>query len=164
MKIDTEHSNGNPFYEGLITKDTLAVLPVYHEWYQARIIDRFKADVYLTETPSKVIDLACLYWMSSPSAMRRSINVLLNCHKKLPVAIQPELNIFACPTASPEQFGCMWIFPWHIADKGGDKSSSYVIFHNGTRIDLPVSFYVLQKQIQRTCEIMVRYMSSINER
>lgn len=164
MIIEKEQKIEPSIHEGIITPDTLAVVPTHHEWYQAKILDRFKADVYRAERTSRVIELACLYWMSSPEGMRKAMSQTLGCHKKLPVAIQAELKIVACPTLSPEQFECMWIFPWHVIHKGGDSKSSFVIFRNGTRLDLKVSYHVLERQIQRTCEFMVRYISSVHER
>ncbi|WP_425571854.1 competence protein ComK [Pontibacillus salipaludis] len=54
------------------------------------------------------------------------------------------MNTFAFPTMSPEQFECIWSFPWHVWKGGGDKHGSYTIFLNGVRMAFPVSYYVFR--------------------
>ncbi|QSS99792.1 competence protein ComK [Pontibacillus sp. ALD_SL1] len=147
----------------IVTPSTMVLAPHHHEWYQARILDRYAGEIYSKERPSKIIETSCLHWMTSPEGIRRAMKFQLDYHKKAPLAIQPELNIFAFPTMSPEQFGCIWIFPWHVWKKGGDKHGSYIIFLNGDRMDFPVSYYVLNKQYQRTCEAFFKYKKFVAE-
>ncbi|KGP89867.1 hypothetical protein N780_09455 [Pontibacillus chungwhensis BH030062] len=147
----------------IVTPSTMVLAPYHHEWYQATIIDRYAGEIYSEETTSKIIESSCLHWSSAPEGIRRAMRFQLGFHKKSPLAIQPELDLFGFPTISPEQFGCYWIFPRHVWKKGGDKNRSYIIFRNQVRMEFPISYYVLNKQYQRTCEIYFKYKMAIAE-
>lgn len=146
-----------------ISKRTAAIKPVKHPDYLSQIIEP-DAILYVTEPPLTIIKEACLQGYSSYEGRRDSVKYYTDYQRKLPIAINPKLNIFAFPSISPEAYECSWLFPTHIKSISqaitADKTiQSIVTLKNGRTIYMSESPAVLKKQLQRTAYFSMMYFA-----
>ncbi|OIJ09147.1 hypothetical protein BKP35_17255 [Anaerobacillus arseniciselenatis] len=90
---------------------------------------------------------------------RKAAKRLARLHFKAPVAIHPEGNIYSFPTLSPKKFECSWIFPNHIKDIAPSKKDlgkSVILFSNLKEVELGISYFMLEEQLQRSVYCLMR--------
>jgi competence protein ComK len=146
-----------------ISNKTAAVLPVKHPEYLTKVIEP-DTTLYVTKPPFSIIKEACLQGYSSYEGRRESVKYFTGYQRKVPIPINPKLNIFAFPTLSPEAFECSWLFPSHIqtishAITADHTIRSLVTLKCGQTIYMTESPAVLKKQLQRTAHFSMMYFS-----
>ncbi|WP_456274782.1 competence protein ComK [Bacillus sp. AK031] len=146
-----------------ISKRTASLMPVKHPDYLTKVIESDRI-LYVTKPPFAIIKEACLQGYSSYEGRRESVKYYTGYERKVPIPINPKLNIFAFPSISPEAFECCWLFPSHIKtisqSKTADKAiRSLVTLKNGTTIPMSESAAVLKKQLQRTAYFSMMYFN-----
>ncbi|KGX86354.1 competence protein ComK [Pontibacillus litoralis] len=136
---------------GLIGPNTMMIVASPQETYQTKITDKVEGDIYVSATPQEVILSACLEGFSDYEGRRLATINRTEYKKKVPIAIHPQQDIFAFPTQSSKQPNCVWLFASHIKDIAENGTKHVIIhFQNGTTTQLPVSKYVIKKQMERT--------------
>lgn len=139
-----------------VTTATQALLSVAHPDYSTIIFENgYK--FYVRQTPTQLIKKACIPGGSSYEGRRTAVSMLIGAKHKVPIPIFPPENIYAFPTHSPTQFECSWIFFHHVKCVVPYGKHSKVTFKNGQTIILPVSYYTIEKQMNRTAQCMVRF-------
>ncbi|MBM7571394.1 competence protein ComK [Aquibacillus albus] len=140
-----------------VNEQTMALLPAAHLDYYTIVLD-CNRQLLVKRTPLQLIGSACLKAGSSYDGRRSAVIYLTNSKKKIPIPIDPFLNIYAFPTCSPSQFHCHWIFYHHVKSIVSNSKTSQantpssIIFKNEYQLPMKESFYLLEKQMHRTAE------------
>ncbi|SET17086.1 competence protein ComK [Salinibacillus kushneri] len=146
-----------------IKPSTMALLPTRHFEYDTLVMEQ-EQEFYVRKTPLQLIKKACLEARSSYDGRREYIMYKTNFRHKVPIPVNPSLQIYAFPTRSPQDFNCKWIFFQHIQSlqhAPSIKSSnekSIITFKNGQTLGMGESYYLLERQMQRTgsCVLIMR--------
>lgn len=118
-------------------------------------------DYIVKKTPTKLIDEACRFFGSSLQGRMDGTRDISKITHKPPIAIDPSSGMYFFPTASPTSNHCSWIAHSHVdfIDQFG-HDQTVIVFKNGKRIILDVSYGSMTNQLNRTAQF--RY--SLEER
>lgn len=143
-----------------ISRTTEALLPAKELLHDTRIYDR--SGVYLSKKSQ--IDLicdACLEGGSTYDGRRKAMVYHLKYEHQTPIVISTANGICAFPTESPDNLDCYWIFYHHVRNMMPlSKHSTIVHFHSGLKIEVPVSYARLQKQMERMGRCISHYSNN----
>ncbi len=144
-----------------VNKNTLALLPTFQPDYNTIAIEPC-GEYQIRKTPLQLIKHACLEGGSSYEGRREAVAYLIGAKNKVPIPINPLEQIYAFPTHSPKQFECSWIFQHHIRSLKphsfpNQTKGSIITFKNNFQLTLPISYYTIEKQMQRTSYCMIRF-------
>lgn len=149
-----------------VNKNTMALLSVAHPDFDSIALEpRFELSI--RKPPLPLIKHACLEGGSSYEGRRAAVIYQTGVKHKVPIPINPLEQICAFPTHSPKEFECAWIFPNHVRQVTpyilhNQPHQTKIIFQNLTHIILPVSYYTIEKQIQRSSYTMIRFSHHMN--
>lgn len=137
-----------------ITPLTMAIVP--HESEEGvvhtRIMER-ETSYLVASHPSKVIDSACKYFGASLKGRQEGAFDVCKFTHKVPIAIDPYSGMYYFPTESPVSQTCVWIAHTHVKEiRKAQYQQTEVIFTNGERIIVDVSFGSMQNQLHRTAQ------------
>ncbi|MFD2130096.1 competence protein ComK [Pseudogracilibacillus auburnensis] len=114
-------------------------------------------------TPTKVIDHACKFFGSSLKGRLEGTKDISNITHKAPVAIDPSSGMYFFPTASPMNKNCSWISHSHVDFvKPIRNDKTELIFKNGARISVDVSYGSILNQVQRTAQFRYSLENRMN--
>lgn len=146
----------SPTYE--ITPLTMAVLVHYDGRGNvgAWILEE-NDDYYVDNSPSKVIDQSCRFFGSSLRGRQEGTFNICGITHKAPISIDPSNGMYFFPTASPTNPKCSWIAHSHVARVNNiDRDTSEILFINGRKLPIQVSYGSLCNQVHRTAQF--RYL------
>lgn len=111
------------------------------------------AEYVSNHSPSKLIDDACKFFGSSLRGRQEGARDISGLTHKVPVSIDPACGMYFFPTYSPTSPKCSWIAHSHI-DKinRSQESRSELIFKNGKKIKLDISYGSMLNQVRRTAQ------------
>lgn len=134
-----------------VNEKTNALKPAFQLDYQTIVLEG-KREFYVKKTPLELIKLAAIRGGADYDGRRTSMSYLTGIHKKIPIPINPQKNIYAFPTTSPSQAHCCWIFFHHVDEIKPSKGTyrSIVQFKNGSEIKMNETLHILEKQMYRT--------------
>ncbi len=113
--------------------------------------------------PTKVIDNACKYFGSSLKGRLDGTRDISGITHKSPIVIDPSSGMYFFPTASPINVKCSWIAHSHIEMIiPKEKNLTEILFRNGQRIDLAISYGSMMNQIHRTAQFRYSLEKRIN--
>jgi competence protein ComK len=143
-----------------LNPNTMAVLPMRDEKYASKILETDDV-LFSAKTPIQLIKDACLEGGSTYEGRKRAVVHLTGTQNKIPVPVNPQLDMYAFPTESPNSFDCQWIFHNHVKRilPGKQSQGSIIVFSNHTKLHLDISYYSLQKQLHRTAYTRFRFSS-----
>jgi competence protein ComK len=143
-----------------INKETMALVSVNHFDYDTIVYETNRI-LYVKQRPIEMIKEGCLDGGSTYDGRRLAVIRLTGAKHKIPIPIQPNQNIYAFPTHSPDLYECSWIFYHHIRTilpHPTDYSQSQILFKNGQDpLTLELSYASLEKQLHRTSYCIVRF-------
>ncbi|MEH7238866.1 competence protein ComK [Bacillus sp. JJ1562] len=144
-----------------INLQTMAILSVAEFEYSAIVLEG-ENRILVRQTPLQMIKAACLEGGASYEGRRKAVIHLTGAIQKVPIPINPRRKIFAFPTHSPTTFECNWIFFHQIKTITHPKiqsptNQSIIHFKNNQTLSMNESYYVLQKQYQRTAMCILQY-------
>lgn len=148
-----------------IHSNTMALLPSNHKDYDT-IVKEPDRDIYVKQKPLELIKQACLERFATYEGVREAVQHNTGLKRKVPIPINPHLNLYFFPTHATNHFDCCWISYYHVLriEKSlTNHPSSTIIFKSGERLHLDVSPYVLKKQMERTLECMEGYLDWQNK-
>ncbi|MEI3612853.1 competence protein ComK [Pseudogracilibacillus sp. SO30301A] len=112
-----------------------------------------KKEYTVHTTPTKMIDEACKFFGSSLKGRLEGTKDISRITHKAPIAIDPSSGMYFFPTASPSNEECSWIAHSHVKDiQSIGKTKTEIIFKNGRRIIINVSYGSMMNQLQRTAQ------------
>lgn len=137
-----------------ITPLTMAVLPQHDDnGYLGSLILEDKEEFVVSYSPSKMIDYACQFFGASLSGRQKGTKIVSQMTHKVPVSIDAHSGMYFFPTMSPVNPKCAWIGHTHIESVNKvENHKSEIVFRNGQRVVLDVSFGSIMNQINRTAQ------------
>ncbi|MRG87643.1 competence protein ComK [Salinibacillus xinjiangensis] len=150
-----------------INESTLALLPATHHEYDTIVLVQDQK-LYVRKTPLQLIKKACLEAGSSFNGRREAVIYQTSFFNKVPIPILPSRDIYAFPTHSPSDFQCQWIFYNHVQSIKTNRSpskpsvKSIIIFKNEHQLSMRESYYLLEKQMQRTAICILQHRSFLD--
>ncbi|MEK4803219.1 competence protein ComK [Oceanobacillus sp. FSL K6-0118] len=139
-----------------IHSNTMALLPSNHKDYDT-IVKEPDRDIYVRQKPLELIKQACLERFATYEGVREAVQHNTGLKRKVPIPINPHLNLYFFPTHATNHFDCCWISYYHvlrIEKHLTNHTFSTILFKSGDRLNLDVSPYVLKKQMERTLMCM----------
>ncbi|MFD1037198.1 competence protein ComK [Virgibacillus byunsanensis] len=151
-----------------INNQTMVLQPASHFEYNT-IVYEVNRTLFVNKTAIQLIKAACLSGGAAYDGRRTAVMYQTGANRKVPIPISPSKNIFAFPTRSPSKFDCHWIFynhiesikPTHTSQK---NTKSIFSFKNGQQLAMNESYYLLEKQMQRTAFCILQYTAFLNHR
>ena len=140
-----------------INEDTLAIIP---KEYKKTIVYEKNNKYVIEENVNKIMEDSCLYFGSTLKGRQIGSTSLLNITHKVPILIEETSEIIFFPTSSPRLKECSWISLNNIKSYDRDKNGSKITFNDGSIVNLPISYGMLNNQILRSSRL--QYM--INQR
>ncbi|UCZ52936.1 competence protein ComK [Bacillus shivajii] len=140
-----------------INEETIALIPAKSIEYDTIVLEE-NAKYYVKQTPINIINKGCLEGGSDYKGRRRAVTHLTGTVNKVPIPINPHLNLYAFPTHSPKHRECSWLFYHHIRKLTPESPhETTVTFTNDDSIQMNVSYSILEKQIYRTSYCVIRF-------
>ncbi|MFC3884680.1 competence protein ComK [Bacillus songklensis] len=136
---------------------TMAVMYHIDASFQTRMID-LDGDYLTSKSPQKLFDEICLKHGSTYEGRREAVVRSLGYEKRTPFL--PALGIYTFPSASPQHFDCVWLFPRHILQivpHPTNHHHSIVKFHNGSELVVKARPAFLKAQYERTAASALRF-------
>lgn len=141
-----------------ITRNTMALVPSYR-FDSSTLVIEVNKQFYVKQTALEIINNGCLEGYSSYKGRREAAIYQIGSIYKVPIAINPNLDIFSFPTHSPTHHDCHWLFYNHIKEyssANNKPSHSIVTLSNTSKILVPISVSALKKQIHLTSHCMLQ--------
>ncbi|HEX6593622.1 MAG TPA: competence protein ComK [Bacillota bacterium] len=145
-----------PSYE--ITPLTMAILAHEDEHgnFGTWVLEE-QGEYFVNRSPSKIIDCACRFFGSSLKGRQEGTRDICGITHKAPISIDPSSGMYFFPTFSPLNEKCSWISHSHIQQvKPSTNQRTQLLFTNGKRIFIDISFGSMMNQVQRTAQF--RYL------
>jgi competence protein ComK len=144
----------------LLDERALAIKSIFTGDYRSEIFSTH--GIYYSKlTPKKLLNKACVNYLSTKKGRMQAATILLGYSRKPPFIISPnEFGVF--PTASPDNPDCVWIFGHRFEVKEVTKNESIVTFVNGTAIKVKASKNIIDNQNRRLHTLLS--MSSVMDR
>ncbi|WP_096185759.1 competence protein ComK [Evansella halocellulosilytica] len=140
-----------------INEQTMALIPAQQIEFDTIAIET-NGRYFVKQTPMNIIKRGCLEGGSNYEGRRKAVTHLTGTMHKVPIPVNPHLNLFAFPTHSPKHFECGWLFYHHIRQLSPTTPhETTVTFTNNETIQVNTSYYTLEKQIHRTSYCVIRF-------
>lgn len=138
----------------VINYETMLIETADHPEYLTKILDVKKGTIYSKRTPKSLMKEAAFLNNLSIKGHLDVVNKRFPNMKKIPLMINPNLSVIMIPTTSPSNANCKWINYIQIDDYFEHENKSKIIFRNGEEILLPITYYVLDKQVSKATKII----------
>ncbi|MFK2826638.1 competence protein ComK [Bacillus sp. B190/17] len=143
-----------------ISTSTMALVEEYHQDYNSIIYD--KNGIYCTkQTVRSLLDEACIERISTYDGRIKAVRKRFPYRKKTPLVICLQKRICAFPITSPDNYGCKWIFPYHIHTSIMKGGKLIAFFKNGAQLALTCSSYVFNRQCERTANCLNYFQNNL---
>jgi len=133
-----------------INKNTIAVIPV--EKSKTKIIESNNT-FFVSIESSEIISQSCRYFGSSLSGRQEGTKYMIGITHKAPIVIEESSDIIFFPTTSPRLESCSWISLKHIYDYSSIGDKTEILFENGCKIDLDMSYGSFDNQVLRATRL-----------
>ena len=134
-----------------ITYDTQLLLPIDRD--STKVIETDSEYIINTNTLN-ILEHSCEYFGSSYEGRKEGTKKLLGITHKSPVIIEESRKIIFFPTTSPDNNECIWINLDKINDYSKiNNKKSEIVFKNGDKLELDVSYGSLSNQILRATRL-----------
>ncbi|KGA98671.1 hypothetical protein AJ85_00275 [Alkalihalobacillus alcalophilus ATCC 27647 = CGMCC 1.3604] len=146
-----------PTYEP--TNETLYIRPSFsidHEAYVKEMQQNYK----IKQPPNQIIHTACLDGGASYDGRKSAVIHNTGIQSKIPIPINPNQNLYAFPTHSPQSVDNIWIFFHNVyiyKKHPTDSTQSIIQFVNRETLTVPISFATLERQMHRTAYCVFRF-------
>lgn len=138
-----------------ITPLTLAIVAEQDQYGHigSRIFDEDDEHYVSGLTPTKMIDYTCRYFGANLKGRQEGTRDICGITHKAPISINPMSGMYFFPTISPANPQCSWISHSHIerVNKAVNQQAE-IVFKNGKKLLLNVSFGSIINQVQRTAQ------------
>lgn len=108
---------------------------------------------FVNQTPNKIMETSCRYYGSTLEGRQKGTENLIGINYKAPVIVEESRELIFFPTSSPRKEGCSWISLNHINQYFKSENKMIILFHNGSKLVLDLSYCILDKQILRAARL-----------
>lgn len=112
---------------------------------------------------NKIIKYNCNYYGSSYLGRCEGTKSLTGIKTKFPIIIEESRKIIFFPTTSIRTQQSMWLSLNHIKEIKIENSKTYVIFKNGKKLLVPLSYYSLKNQYCRASLLKAKLYDRIGK-
>ena len=133
-----------------INEETLALIPISENKvlvYEAD--DSFELD----NNATSIMEDSCLYFGSSLDGRKCGTKSLIGVSYKAPIIVEETKELIFFPTASSRKSETSWISLKNLKDYYRDEEGIVIVFHNGQKLTLDVSYGVIDNQILRATRL-----------
>lgn len=130
-----------------INSNTLAIIPIKNN--TSKVIE-VNNEFYINNKPINIIDHSCKFFGSSYEGRHIGTMNMIGKSYKTPILIEETNNIIFFPTLSSKSDECCWISLNNLDNYVIDDINSIVIFKNGYKLNLNISYGSLENQILRS--------------
>lgn len=142
----------------LINENTLALLPAEQIDFDINVLETAQI-IKVRKTSLELINAACYTEWSTYEGRRQAVIHHTRFKRKIPIPINIKKGIYFFPTHSPTSIHNKWISYKQIDKITEDPCNpikAIIIFRNGTKLSVNISYHILDKQMQRTFECIYR--------
>ena len=112
-----------------------------------------------------LIDETSIKFGSTYQGRADSAKRLTKATQKIPILINPALQMIATPTHSPKHVDNTWVFLNHVKDFKENKKNKFnkavdLTFNNGREVTLPVSIHTFKNQVAVTNALLTVYKAN----
>lgn len=132
-----------------INCETLALIALKDKTEILEENNRFIVDKSVNE----IMEESCAYFGSSLSGRQKGTEKLIGIHYKAPIIVEESREIIFFPTTSPRNVECSWISLQKINHYYRNGNQMIVEFKNGCKINLAISYGILDNQILRATRL-----------
>jgi competence protein ComK len=139
----------------LPTERTIALFPAKQIDYETIALEENRK-IFIKKPAFEIIQKACIRYGASYEGRRNAVVELTGYKQKVPIPISIHKNIYTFPTHSPKNYECIWLFTKHIqaafplSTRKSADAKSMILLANNQQFPLPLSHYMIRKQIERT--------------
>lgn len=134
-------------YNYEINRNTLAIIPVSYN--KSKVIEKDK-EFIINIDPINIIKYSCEYFGSTYEGRHKGTKSIMNITHKSPIIIEESRVIICFPTTSPRLNVCSWIILNNIKTYDGDSKSTNIVFDNNYVLNINISKFSFENQIQRS--------------
>lgn len=142
----------------LINENTLALLPAKQMDFDIKVLETARK-LKVRKTSLDLIKAACYTEWSTYEGRRQAVIHHTRFKRKIPIPINIKKGILLFPTHSPTSIHNKWISYKHIdniIESTCDPTKATIIFRNGIKLPVNISYHILDKQMQKTFECIYR--------
>ena len=134
-----------------INKGTMCL--IQNEDGTTKIIEN-ESEYIIKRNIHKIIDDSCKSFGSSLRGRCEGTSKLTGIRYKVPIVISEYLSIIMIPTGSTRGEICHWISLSSIKSiEKGKNSLANITFNNGKKIELDVSYFIMQNQLAKAARL-----------
>ncbi len=139
-----------------VNSDTLAIIPINAN--ETRIIEK-DSDFIVNSSSMKIIDDGCRFFGSTYNGRMEGTKSMIGINYKAPIILEETMPMIFFPTISPRLEACSWISFKEISKCIKEDKTSIIVFKNGTKLSVNLSYKILQNQILRSSYLDSTLMS-----
>ncbi|API91796.1 hypothetical protein J32TS6_21940 [Virgibacillus pantothenticus] len=139
----------------IISPHTKAIRWSEHNYYRSHILEADMTETMSLHKPEQIIDNSCLIYGSTLEGRRIAVKDVLGSSSKLPIPVIPEKGVFMMPTASIKNKNNVWLAYHHIYGFERNDKGTYVVFYDGSELQLDISLNTFDLQYKRTSQLIV---------
>ncbi|WP_088041590.1 competence protein ComK [Bacillus sp. EAC] len=146
----------------VISYETMMLETASHPEYLTKITDT-NGVVYSTRPARTLIKGSAL---ANNHSIKGHLEIVKNSYpnmKKIPLMINTALSILMIPTTSPNGSSCKWLNFIQIKHYRKMNEVTKVHFRNGAEIEVPVSYYIFDRQMSKATKLLGIYLSQTAE-
>lgn len=141
-----------------INSSTQAIIPISDK--QSMIYE--EECEYVVDIPAnKIINYNCNFYGSSYLGRCEGTKSLIGIKSKIPIIIEESRNIIFFPTSSIRSKQSSWIALNNIDSYHKDDKNSYILFKDGRKLNLDISFFSLENQYYRSIMLKTKLLDRI---
>ena len=133
-----------------ITPNTLAIIPMNGK--TARVMEEEESYV-VSKSTTEIIDNSCKFFGSSYLGRHEGTKTMIGVSYKAPIIVEESRGVIFFPTCSPRYDNCYWISLNNIKDYFKEGKQTVLLFKNGQKITLDISYGSLENQILRSTRL-----------
>lgn len=121
-------------------------------------------ELTIDTNPLQIIQKSCKFFGVSLKGRQEGTAAVCGITYKAPITIDPSIGLYFFPTHSPTNPDCSWLSHSHIEKlEPVENKATEVIFKNGKRITINVSYGSIMNQVQRTAQYRYLMETRLNQ-
>ncbi len=133
-----------------INEKTLAIVACHENL--SKVYEEEKT-IYVHCNANKIMEYSCEYFGSSLEGRKKGTLSMIGVNYKPPVIVEETKELIFFPTSSDRNKLNSWISLQHIARYYHDNRRMVILFKNGTKIKLNLSYGIIDNQILRSTKL-----------
>ncbi|MGM7721701.1 competence protein ComK [Metabacillus sp. Hm71] len=145
--------------EVIITEATMALIPKYELGTgnpHCTILGQYGAKE-VEQSTLAIVKESCIFYGSDFNGRINSARKILKRQRNLPIMISLTFKHCMIPLSSPMKEDCPWIAFRHVKKTFPNRENSIILFSNGQRLKVNISWKVLEDRINKAGRLISTY-------